>query len=61
MGVYVGRGLAERLHRMHFSFMVCTRNYLHVMWLDGEWAGVPLVPRLGYAQEVWSLACGSFL
>ena len=59
-GVYVGAGLSDRLCRMHLSFMVCARNYLRVLWLDGEWVGVPMVPRLGYSLEVWPLARGSF-
>ena len=45
---------------MCLSFMVCARNYLRLMWMDGEWVGVPLVARLGYAAEVWPLARGSF-
>ena len=59
-GVYVGRRLSERLRRMCLSFMTCARNYLRLMWMDGEWVGMPLVTRLGYSVEVWPLARGSF-
>ncbi len=38
-GVQYDAGLVERLQRCFLSFMLCTRNYLRLMWLDATWVG----------------------
>jgi hypothetical protein len=59
-GVWFGEGCGERLCGMFLLYMRCTCNYLHLMWMDREWVGVPMVSCLGYEEEVWPLASGSF-
>jgi hypothetical protein len=52
-GVQYNAALVERLQHCFLSFMLCARNYLHLMWLDATWVGRESVPRLGY--ERWPL------
>ena len=53
---YVGNGRLVRLCWMFLHYMLCAGNYLRLMWMDGEWVGVPMVPRLGFDDGVWPLA-----
>ncbi len=53
-GVQYDAGLAERLLHHFLSYMLCTCNYLHLMWMDDMWVGRESVPCLGY--ERWPLA-----
>jgi hypothetical protein len=53
-GVQYDAGSAERLQRCFLSFMLCTCNYMRLMWLDATWVDRESVPHLGY--ERWPLA-----
>jgi hypothetical protein len=53
-GVQYDAGLAKRLQRCFLSFMLCSRNYMRLIWLDATWVGRESVLRLGY--ERWPLA-----
>jgi hypothetical protein len=52
-GVRYDEGLAERLQHRFLSFMLCARNYLHLMWMDATWVGRDPMPHLGYVE--WPL------
>jgi hypothetical protein len=52
--VQYDEGLAERLQHRFLLFMLCTHNYVCLMWKDATWVGRGSVPGLGY--EVWPLA-----